>query len=166
MAWVSSQKDFRRSEPETIDIQLRVARRSERLRHRIGCRRAISLPSLSNYANSGIVSQCGLASDTGLERLPVVGAGGRGKALLGMISALLDGALEQALESQQMRPLSERTINPRLALKSQDFSRRLLSKVTILLTVLQRCPIAFDSVARWSAMLKVSGRDLELGMGA
>src|SRR5262249_10509962 len=66
-AWVSSQKDLRRAEPETIDIQLRVARRSGRLRRRIGCCRAISLPSLPNYANFGIVSQCGLASDTGLE---------------------------------------------------------------------------------------------------
>jgi hypothetical protein len=29
MAWVSSQKDFHRSELETIDIRLRVAHRSE-----------------------------------------------------------------------------------------------------------------------------------------
>jgi hypothetical protein len=98
MAWVSSQRDFRRSEPETIDIQLRVARRWERLRHQIGCCRAISLPSLSDYANSGIVSQCGLASDTGFEGQPAVRVGARGKALLGMISTLLHSAFEQALE--------------------------------------------------------------------
>src|SRR5438046_688825 len=96
MAWVSSQRDIRRSEPETIDIQLRVARRSERLRRRIGCCRAIALPSLSDYANSGIFSQCGLASDAAFERQPASGPRGCSrKGTFGHDNILLDGAFER-----------------------------------------------------------------------